>query len=191
MPSRIKKPSEVFGAGGWLEYFQLAYGVSEMMHKSKTRQLAGQKYATDAMDSVYAEYKQTPYSLPTIDRSIDSYEKIMSNLYWDKDSPQAVKAIGQLDTLKQAREDVNIRQSWIEDVSNKYKIDDYADIPNAEGWISSGGTWEQNEETNEWYFKKSEQKMMLKMVMFRGSFAAIFNILLCSFFCPKLKPYHS
>ena len=113
MPSRIKKPDQVFGAGGWLEWFQLAYGISEIVHKNKMRNLAGQKYASTAMDSVYAEYKAQPFNPDVIDSTIDNYEKIMSNLYWDKDSPHAIKAIGQLDTLKEKMFSINLFNTFI------------------------------------------------------------------------------
>ena len=49
----IKKPSEVAGKSSFMEGFQVAYGFYDIMHKIKTRNLAGEKYTRDSIQDIF------------------------------------------------------------------------------------------------------------------------------------------
>ena len=136
----IDSPKKVAGSdkGGFLEAFQIAYGIYDMAYKMKTRKLQSERYTEDRMDEIYKGFTSNRTNIDVINNTINRLEEVGKNTYMDPDSASAQGYFSKLDNLKIAREQTLQLQDWSQKLDTRYDIGAYVNIRNEEGWTSTG-----------------------------------------------------
>ena len=135
----IDSPKKVAGGkGGFMEAFQVAYGLYDMAYKMKTRQLQSERYTENRIDDIYKGFTDNRTNIDVINTTINRLEEVGKNTYMDPGSASAQGYFNKLDNLKIAREQTLTLQDWSQKLDTKYDIGAYVNIRNEEGWTSTG-----------------------------------------------------
>jgi hypothetical protein len=144
---RVKSASELARGekNPWLETFSIAYGLYDMAHKVKTRNMQARNYVTNSIDSIYKSASEAKDE-KSLDFGIGRLENILGNTRWNVNDAESQRAIGQLESLRQRREDVISLNSWSNELDTKYDKQMYVNIPNRTDWETPSGEWKKKKD---------------------------------------------
>ena len=144
---RVKSASELARGekNPWLETFSISYGLYDMAHKVKTRNMQARNYVTNSIDSIYKSASEAKDE-KSLDFGIGRLENILGNTRWNVNDAESQRAIGQLESLRQRREDVISLNSWSNELDTKYDKQMYVNIPNRTDWETPSGEWKKKKD---------------------------------------------